>query len=65
MILHLALFVAIFFSMAMTTEKYGVSVNAVSAKMSVIIPVLFAFFINVLTFQSLKMLFGKSKFLGV
>ena len=41
-----SLFVAIFFSMAMTTEKYGVSVNAVSAKMSVIIPVLFAYVYN-------------------
>jgi drug/metabolite transporter (DMT)-like permease len=41
-----SLFVAIFFSMAMTTEKYGVSVNAVSAKMSVIIPVLFAYAYN-------------------
>lgn len=40
------LFVAIFFSMAMTTEKYGVSVNAVSAKMSVLIPVLFAYLYN-------------------
>ena len=40
------LFVAIFFSMAMTTEKYGVSVNAVSAKMSVLIPVLFAYVYN-------------------
>lgn len=40
------LFVAIFFSMAMTTEKYGVSVNAVSAKMSVVIPVLFAYAYN-------------------
>lgn len=40
------LFVAIFFSMAMTTEKYGVSVNAVSAKMSVVIPVLFAYTYN-------------------
>ena len=40
------LFVAIFLSMAMTTEKYGVSVNAVSAKMSVIIPVLFAYTYN-------------------
>ena len=41
-----SLFVAIFLSMAMTTEKYGVSVNAVSAKMSVIIPVLFAYVSN-------------------
>jgi len=30
----------------MTTEKYGVSVNAVSAKMSVVIPVLFAYAYN-------------------
>lgn len=47
------LFVAIFFGMALTTEKYGVSVNAVSAKMSVLIPVLFAYIYNAekLTFQ--------------
>lgn len=38
------LFVAIFLSMAMTTDKYGVSVNAVCAKMSVVIPVIFAYF---------------------
>ncbi len=38
------LFIAIFFSMALTTEKLGVSVTAVSGKMSVVIPILFAFF---------------------
>lgn len=37
-------FVVIFFSMALTTEKMGISVTAVSGKMSVIIPVLFAYF---------------------
>jgi drug/metabolite transporter (DMT)-like permease len=38
------LFVAIFFSMALTTEKLGISVTAVSGKMSVVIPVIFAFY---------------------
>lgn len=38
------LFVAIFFCMALTTEKFGVSVNAVSTKMSVVIPVIFVSF---------------------
>ena len=38
------LFIAIFFSMALTTEKLGISVTAVSGKMSVVIPILFAFF---------------------
>jgi len=38
------LFIAIFFSMALTTEKLGISVTAVSGKMSVVIPVLFAYF---------------------
>ena len=37
------LFVAIFFSMALTTENLGISVTAVSGKMSVVVPVLFAF----------------------
>ena len=37
-----ALFVAIFYAMAATTEKLSVSINAVSSKMSVIGPVLFA-----------------------
>ncbi|PCJ67310.1 MAG: hypothetical protein COA58_03040 [Bacteroidetes bacterium] len=37
-------FVAIFFSMALTTEKMGISVTAVSGKMSVVIPILFAYF---------------------
>lgn len=37
------LFVAIFFSMALTTEKMGISVTAVSGKMSVVVPILFAF----------------------
>ena len=37
------LFVAIFFSMALTTEKMGISVTAVSGKMSVVIPILFAY----------------------
>ncbi len=37
------LFVLIFFSMAMCTEKLGISVNAVSSKMSVVIPLFLAF----------------------
>ncbi len=36
------LFISIFYLMALTTEKLGVSVNAVSNKMSVVIPVSFA-----------------------
>lgn len=38
------LFVAIFYAMALTTEKIGISVNAVSSKMSVVVPVIFAYF---------------------
>jgi len=38
------LFIAIFFSMALTTDKLGISVTAVSGKMSVVVPVLFAYF---------------------
>ena len=38
-----AFFVVIFFFMAHTTEKLGISVNAVSSKMSVVIPLLLAF----------------------
>ncbi|MBT8327439.1 MAG: EamA/RhaT family transporter [Bacteroidia bacterium] len=38
------LFVAIFYAMALTTEKIGISVNAVSSKMAVVVPVLFAYF---------------------
>jgi len=38
------LFIAIFFSMALTTEKLGISVTAVSGKMSVVITILFAYF---------------------
>ena len=38
------IFIAIFFSMALTTEKLGISVTAVSGKMSVVIPILFAYF---------------------
>jgi len=37
-------FVGIFFSMALTTERLGISVTAVSGKMSVVIPILFAYF---------------------
>jgi drug/metabolite transporter (DMT)-like permease len=36
-----ALFVAIFFAMAMTAQKNGVSVTSIASKMSVVIPVLF------------------------
>jgi drug/metabolite transporter (DMT)-like permease len=39
------IFVGIFFSMALTTEKLGISVTAVSGKMSVVIPILFAYFV--------------------
>ena len=38
------LFIGIFFSMALTTEKLGISVTAVSGKMSVVIPILFPYF---------------------
>ncbi len=38
------LFVAIFLAMAYTTDKISISVNAVSSKMAVVIPVLFAYF---------------------
>ncbi|MDC1395142.1 EamA/RhaT family transporter [Bacteroidia bacterium] len=38
-------FVAIFFSMALTTEKMGISVTAVSGKMSVVVPILFAYLV--------------------
>ena len=38
------LFVAIFFSMASTVEKIGISVNAVSSKMAVVVPIMFAYF---------------------
>lgn len=38
------IFIGIFFSMALTTEKLGISVTAVSGKMSVVIPVIVAFF---------------------
>ena len=37
------LFVGVFLAMAHTTDKLGISVNAVSSKMSVIVPVLVAF----------------------
>lgn len=37
------LFVSIFFLMALTTEKHGISVNAVSSKMSVVVPLLLAY----------------------
>jgi len=47
-------FVAIFFSMALTTEKMGISVTAVSGKMSVVIPILFAYFVYS---ESLSILF--------
>lgn len=38
------LFVAIFLAMAYTTDKISISVNAVSSKMAVVVPVLFAYF---------------------
>lgn len=40
-----ALFVCIFFLMALTTEKHGISVNAVSSKMSVVVPLLLAYLV--------------------
>lgn len=40
-----ALFVAIFFVMAMTAQKNGVSVASVAGKMSVVIPILFGVFL--------------------
>lgn len=40
-----ALFVSIFFVMAMTAQKNGVSVASVAGKMSVVIPVLFGLFL--------------------
>lgn len=40
-----AMFVSIFFIMAMTSQKNGVSVASVSGKMSVVIPVLFGVFL--------------------
>lgn len=40
-----ALFVAIFFVMAMTAQKNGVSVTSVAGKMSVVIPILFGVFL--------------------
>jgi drug/metabolite transporter (DMT)-like permease len=40
-----ALFVCVFFVMAMTSQKNGVSVASVSGKMSVVVPVLFGVFL--------------------
>ena len=40
-----ALFVSIFFVMAMTAQKNGVSVTSIAGKMSVVIPVLFGIFL--------------------
>ena len=40
-----ALFVAIFFVMAMTAQKNGVSVTSVAGKMSVVIPIVFGVFL--------------------
>lgn len=40
-----ALFVSIFFVMAMTAQKNGVSVASISGKMSVVVPVLFGVFL--------------------
>ncbi len=38
------LFVSVFFGMAVTAQKYGISVSVIAAKMGVIFPVLYAFF---------------------
>lgn len=48
-------FVAIFFSMALTTEKMGISVTAVSGKMSVVVPILFAY---LFTNENISVLFA-------
>ncbi|MGB0851201.1 MAG: EamA/RhaT family transporter [Bacteroidia bacterium] len=40
------IFVAIFFAMALTTEKMGISVTAVSGKMSVVVPIIFAYVLH-------------------
>lgn len=48
------IFVAIFFAMALTTEKMGISVTAVSGKMSVVVPILFAYLLHG---ESLSLLF--------
>ena len=37
------LFVSVFFGMAVTAQKYGISVSVIAAKMGVIFPVLYAF----------------------
>lgn len=50
-----AFFVLIFFLMATTTEKLGISVNAVSSKMSVVIPLVLAF---LLFKEDFNILFG-------
>lgn len=52
-----ALFVSIFFIMAMTAQKNGVSVASVAGKMSVVIPVIFGFFLYDETISFLK-IFG-------
>ncbi|MDB9724220.1 DMT family transporter [Polaribacter sp.] len=40
-----ALFIAIFFVMAMTAQKNGVSVTSIAGKMSVVVPILFGIFL--------------------
>lgn len=40
-----ALFISIFFVMAMTAQKNGVSVTSIAGKMSVVVPVLFGIFL--------------------
>ncbi len=37
------LFIAVFFGMAVTAQKFGISVSVIAAKMGVVFPVLFAF----------------------
>lgn len=48
------LFISVFYSIAQTAQKIGVSISMVSAKLSVAIPVLFALFIHNETLSILK-----------
>lgn len=51
-----ALFVAVFFVMAMTAQKNGVSVTSIAGKMSVVIPIFFGLFLYDESLSSLKLL---------
>ena len=48
------LFISVFYSIAQTTQKIGVSVSMVTAKLSVAIPILFAVFIHNETISIIK-----------